>query len=173
MLIRKNIFIKEKAFLSMILSAIEVYHQESLGVLLGHRTSDGFVIEYAIPYQTAEKGRSWVASKPIRANRIQKILKTLPISLVGDFHSHTDLGALKAIVAPSKTDIADMEEGQVYLIMAVNNGSRHQQWRMNGDGTISGSLNSYHVKIGAVVSSKNGRWEFERAKIHCSFAMII
>lgn len=170
---KKNIFVKEKAFLSIALSAIEVYHRESLGILLGHQTSDGFVVEYAIPYLTADKGLSWVESKPERADRIQKILRRLPISLIGDFHSHTDLGNLKAQVIPSRTDIADMEDGKVYLIVALNNGIRRKKWQMNRDGTISGSLNSYHLKIGAYVCSQNGRWKFERAKIHCSFAMIM
>jgi len=173
MIIRKNIFIKEKAFLSMVLSAIEVYHRESLGVLLGHRTSDGFVIEYAIPYQSAEKGLSWVETKPKRVDRIEKVLNTLPISVIGDFHSHTDLGQLKAQVIPSRTDIADMEEGKLYLIVAVNNGIRHQKWQKNRDGTISGSLNSYHVKIGSFIATDHGRWKFERGNIHCSFAMIL
>lgn len=157
----------------MILTAIEVYHKESLGILLGHRTPDGFVVEYAIPYQTAEKGLSWVELKPERAERLQKVLDRLPISLIGDFHSHTELGDLKAQAIPSKVDIADMDEGNVYLIVAINDGVRHQRWKWNQDGTISGSLNSYHIKIGASICTKNGRWKFEKAKIHCSFAMII
>ena len=170
---RKYIYIKEKAFLSMVLTSIEVYHRESLGILLGHRTPDGFVIEYAIPYLTAEKGLSWVESRPDRAERLKNILEKLPISLIGDFHSHTELGELKALVIPSKADIADMEEGNLYLIVAVNDGLRHQKWKWNRDGTISGSLNSYHIKIGAAICTKNGRWKFEKAKIQCSFAMLI
>lgn len=145
------VHIKERAFLAMVLSSIEVYRHETMGLLLGYRGENIFVVEYAIPYQTAVKGYSWVAPKSRASERMVRILKDMPIDVIGDFHSHTQWGDSKALSTPSGEDIADMEMNQVYIIVAVNDKKRAKPWRHAKEGAIKGTLGDYNLELGASV----------------------
>ena len=145
------VHIKERAFLSMILSSIEVYRHETLGLLLGYAGIDRFVIEYGIPYQTAIKGYSWVSPKPKISDRMERILKHMPINVIGDFHSHTQWGTTKANAVPSGEDIADMEPNRVYIIVAVNDKEKAEPWHHTAEGTIKGTLDEYVIELGAYI----------------------
>ncbi|OQX51515.1 MAG: hypothetical protein B5M53_10975 [Candidatus Cloacimonas sp. 4484_209] len=146
---RKSVIVKERAFWSMVLSAIEVYHLETLGLLLGIKGEDTFIVEYAIPFQTAKKAKTWVSPNEKRASRIKKIVHLLPIDVIGDYHSHTELGENRAFPRPSGDDIADMEKNNVYLILALNESNKVVEWHSNSDGSISGTLGGYHIRINA------------------------
>lgn len=50
-----DIFLSDKAFIGMVLSAVEVYKKEYMGALLGYNLRKRIVVEYAIPYQTAKR----------------------------------------------------------------------------------------------------------------------
>lgn len=165
-----TVHLKERAFLAMLLSSIEVYHHETLGVLLGYRGENAFVVEYAIPYQTALKGLTWVEPRPRRTQRLERILEKIPVDVIGDYHSHTEMGKSQALARPSGDDVADMEEGRVHLIVAVNSKQKDRKWRHNKNGGISGTLGDYHLDIGAAVTSKKGRWGYKIAKIVCPSA---
>lgn len=165
-----TVHLKERAFLAMILSSIEVFHHETLGVLLGYRGQDFFVVEYAIPYQTALKGLTWVEPRPRRTQRLERILEKMPVDVIGDYHSHTEMGKSQALARPSWEDVADMEESKVHLIVAVNSKQKDRKWRHNRNGGISGTLGEYHLDIGAAVLSKKGRWGYKIAKIVCPSA---
>jgi len=167
---RKTIFIQQTAFLSMVLSSVEVFHHEALGVVLGFAGEDQFVIEYAIPYQTAHKGLSWVAPRPRRVARIERILEHHPVNVIGDFHSHTQLRELKALCKPSGEDVADMEEEKVHLILALNKSRRRSPWIHMSDGRISGTLEGYRITIGAFYLKDGSRYKFKRANIVCPSA---
>lgn len=167
---RKTVFIQQTAFLSMVLSSVEVFHHEALGVVLGFAGEDQFVIEYAIPYQTARKGLSWVAPRPRRVARIERILDHHPVNVIGDFHSHTDLGELRALCTPSGEDIADMGEGKIHLILALNETKRRSPWIHKSDGRISGTLEGYRITIGAFHLLNGAAYKFVRANIVCPSA---
>jgi hypothetical protein len=167
---RKSVIIKERAFWSMVLSAIEVFHLETLGLLLGMRGDDKFVVEYAIPYQSAQKQKTWVSPDERRASRVKKIIDILPVDMIGDFHSHTELGEKKATVIPSGDDIADMEEGMVYIIIALNESEKRVKWHRNADGSISGTLGGYHIKMIAHECDSRGR-HYKNAEIVCPAAV--
>lgn len=167
---RRTIFIQQTAFLSMVLSSVEVFHHEALGVVLGFAGEDQFVIEYAIPYQTARKALTWVAPRPKRVARIERILEHHPVNVIGDFHSHTELGNLKALCRPSGEDIADMEEGKIHLILALNETRRRSPWVHRANGNISGTLEGYRITIGAFHLENKGRYGFMRANIVCPSA---
>ncbi|MBI4722224.1 MAG: Mov34/MPN/PAD-1 family protein [Candidatus Stahlbacteria bacterium] len=145
------VHIKERAFLSMILSSIEVYRHETLGLLLGYAGIDKFVIEHSIPYQTAVKGYSWVSPKPKISDRRGRILKHMPINVIGDFHSHTQWGTTKANAVPSGEDIADMEPNRAYIIVAVNDKEKAEPWHQTAEGTIKGTLDEYVIELGAYI----------------------
>lgn len=167
---RKKVIVKERAFWSMVLSAIEVYRLETLGLLLGMKGEDKFIIEYAIPFQTAHKAKTWVSPNERRASRVKKIVHLLPVDVVGDYHSHTEIGDSKALPHPSGDDIADMEEGKVYIILAVNESHKTVGWHNNTDGSISGTLGGYHVRITAHEYIKQGR-HYKNVEIICPAAV--
>ncbi|MDD2889384.1 MAG: Mov34/MPN/PAD-1 family protein [bacterium] len=164
-----SVLIQERALLSMVLSCIEVYHHEALGLLLGHIGIDKYIVEYAIPYQTAMKGYSWVAPKSNAADRMNKILKCLPLSLIGDYHSHTQWKTLRGEPTPSGDDIADMECGRVYIIMAINDKVKPEPWRITENGFITGTLNEYKIDIGAYTCPAD--YNSKPVKIICPSAL--
>jgi proteasome lid subunit RPN8/RPN11 len=161
----ESLHLKEQALWAVVLSSIEVYRHETMGLLLGYRGLDKFIIEYAIPYQTALKGYAWVAPKPEVAMRMEEILKDLPISVVGDFHSHTQWGNTKSKAVPSGEDIADMEPNKVYIIVAVNNREKIEPWRHKKEGTIIGTIGEYTIELGAYILK--AKYKFSQLKIVC------
>lgn len=167
---RRSVLIKERAFWSMVLSAIEVYHLETLGVLLGSRNNDDFIVEYAIPYQSAKKAKTWVSPNERSTSRIKKIIHLIPIDVIGDYHSHTKLGKNKALARPSGDDIVDMEKENIYIILAVNEIQRTVEWHNNSDGSISGTLGGYHIVIGAHESMDRGVY-YKKVEIICPSAV--
>ncbi len=168
-LLRPRAYIKENAFLSMILSAIEVYHHETLGLLLGYGMGQEFVVEYAIPYQTAVKGYTYTMPPKERVlERMIDILSEWPGEVIGDYHSHTELGANKAKAIPSGTDIADMSRGKLSIIIAVNEKEREMKWRKNRNGSLSGTLGDFHIEIGGFVLY--GEKRYRRVELICPAA---
>lgn len=165
---RLKVFLKERAFLSIILSVVEVYKKEAMGILLGFGGGDEYIIEYAIPYQTAEKGFTWVEPRERMSERMLKIVESLPIDLIGDYHSHTELGDSKAKAHPSGVDIDSMEEGKVYLIVAINDKEKEEDWKMNADGSISGTVTDFHIQIAGFYMVSD--YKYRRADIICPSA---
>src|SRR5215470_3799956 len=101
-----EVYISANAFWALLISAIEVYKKECFGILLGYRDSSNiFIIEHAISYQTAYRKHTSVEKNSRASKRIQKFLGNLPqLSLIGDFHSHTGWGDLKGVGIPSTQD---------------------------------------------------------------------
>jgi len=163
-----TVYIKERAFLAMILSVVEVYKRETLGLLLGYKGGNRFFVEYAIPSQTAEKKFSWTEPKMRAIERMTNITKNMSIDVIGDYHSHTDYGGEMAKAMPSGEDIADMQSGNVHIIIAVNPKLVKVKWRQNNDGTISGTISNYHVRISA--ATPIGEYKYRRVKIICPSA---
>ncbi len=165
---RVKVFLKERAFLSIVLSVVEVYKKETMGILLGFGGGDEYIIEYAIPYQTAEKGFTWVEPRERMSERMLKIVESLPIDLIGDYHSHTELGDSKAKAHPSGVDIDSMEEGKIYLIVAINDKEKEEDWKMNTDGSISGTVTDFHIQIAGFYMVSD--YKYRRAEIICPSA---
>jgi len=77
---------------------------------------------------------------------------------------------LKALCRPSGEDIADMEEGRIHLILALNETRRRSPWVHRKNGNISGTLEGYRITIGAFHLENRGRYRFMRANIVCPSA---
>jgi proteasome lid subunit RPN8/RPN11 len=145
-----KVFLSEAAFMGVILSSIEVYKKECLGLLLGYKLEDRFIVEYSVAYQSAKRMRNEVSTNHARHVRIESVLpKFGKLEIIGDFHSHPQYGSLKGLPKPSRLDINDMIGGRLYLIIAINDNERSVRWKENRDGTISGTLNDFHFKISA------------------------
>lgn len=164
-----EILIEPPAFISMILSAIEVFHLETYGLLLGNR-GERIVIEHALSLQSAERAIYAVKPNPKREERIKELSEKmgLGLELLGDFHSHTEIGTNKAKPVPSLEDIANMIEGDVHIIIAVNKSEKRKHWHLNRDKTISGTLGGFHIKVSAYYAW--GTWKYYKLRVICPIA---
>ena len=166
-----EVYISANAFWALLISAIEVYKKECFGILLGYRDSSNvFIVEHAVSYQTANRRHTSVDRNQRASKRIQKFLANLPhLSLIGDFHSHTSWGDLKGVGHPSDTDVKDMVSENVYIIVVVNDKRRASGWQYNEDGTLSGTVDDYHFRVGAYFLDESGKSTL--ANIFCPYAI--
>ncbi len=145
-----QVYLSENVFMGMVLSTVEVYKKECFGLLLGYRLPDRYVVEHAIPYQSVRRGRNFAELRSDKWRVIQEVLKCFPrLDVLGDYHSHTMYGKIRAEVALSRDDIEYMEPNDLQVVIAVNENRRTRGWTVNTDRTVSGSLDRYHFKIAA------------------------
>jgi proteasome lid subunit RPN8/RPN11 len=166
----KELLIEPPAFISMILASAEVFRKECFGLLLGNRGIERYVVEHAFAVQTAERSLYWSRPNEKREARITELSKrlSLGVELLGDFHSHCQLGKSKAISKPSMEDISFMEEGNIYIILALNKTDKNIMWGQNQDKTISGTLGNYHFRIGGYIAW--GTWKYYKLRVICPIA---
>lgn len=166
-----EVYISSNAFWALLISAIEVYKRECFGLLLGYRDSGNiYIVEHAISYQTANRRHTSVEKNGRASRRMEKFLANLPhLSLIGDFHSHTGWGDLKGVGNLSTQDILDMVPHTLYLIIVANDKRRNSAWQYNGDGTLSGTVEDYHFRIGGYYLDEFSRPK--RANIFCPYAI--
>lgn len=176
-----QVFISESAFWGLLVSAIEVYKKECYGLLLGHRDNNMFIVDHAVACQRAERHSSWVMAKEVSYRKIVKFLANLPnLYIIGDFHSHpTDGGP---VLSPE--DVVGMRPGEVDIVVEIKDRVRQKLWGYNHDGTLSGTTDSYFIKIAAYClngeagagsqsesQSATPRCQPARADILCPFAI--
>ncbi|UCD84595.1 MAG: hypothetical protein JSU92_15225 [Deltaproteobacteria bacterium] len=168
-----QVYLSENVFLGMILSAIEVYKSECYGLLLGLRTNEKFVIDYAIPYQSAKRGRTWAELRQDKWMVISKIVKNFPkLDVIGDFHSHTMFGESRADIVLGREDVEYMSENELQIVVAINDKIKSQVWDNNRDGTISGTIDRYHCKVAAYyLPNSDKSHQPKLAEIYCPFAV--
>jgi proteasome lid subunit RPN8/RPN11 len=166
-----EIYLSENAFLTMILASVETFHRECMGLLVGiKKETGGFLVQHAIPYQTATRSNAEVYPSYRAQKRLKMTLLNFShLELIGDFHSHPSWGDLRYDVNPSEGDLQHMNEGNVYTIISINEALKKQPWKYNRDGTLSGSVNGYFLKLGAWYL-KSGDTK-RRAMIRCPFAL--
>jgi len=167
-------YISQNAFWGLLISAVEVYKRECFGLLIGYRDrqdgDDMFVIDHALPYQTARRRLRGVASNPRAHKRVERFLSKIPhLSVIGDFHSHTMWGYNRAASHPSETDRQSMFPDHVYLILSVNDRLREVPWNYNDDGSLSGTTDDHYFRLTAYAI--NGGGEPRRVPILCPYAI--
>jgi proteasome lid subunit RPN8/RPN11 len=167
-------YVSQNAFWGLLLSAVEVYKRECFGLLIGYRDRRGleeiFIVEHAVPFQTAGRRHKGVVTNPRAHKRIERFLRNIPqMSVIGDFHSHTMWGYSRAASYPSATDVAGMSGGNVYVIVSVNDKLRGVPWKYNDDGSLSGTTDEHHFRLTAY--TVNGAGEARRVKLLCPYAI--
>ncbi|MBI5197034.1 MAG: hypothetical protein HZA19_00320 [Nitrospirae bacterium] len=169
-----EVYLSENVFMGIILSSVEVFKKECFGLLLGHRTPSKYIVEHAVPYQSAKRGHKWIELRSDKWKIIQEILQNFPkLDMIGDFHSHTMYRSVRADTALSDEDVNYMEPLELQLVIAVNEQKRSAPWAGNQDQTVSGTIDRFHFTLAAYYfpnGTKNGR-ELHLAKIICPFAM--
>lgn len=149
-------FLNLPAFLTIVSSSVEVFRKETIGYLVGIKAEDKFIVEYAIPYQTAESSYVHATIDEDRVARVNEILSNVSQALefVGDFHSHTMFGDSRATVIPSNTDLFSTVPGELNLICAVNVKKRSVNWHENKRGILTGTIGEYRIEIGGYYVDK-------------------
>ncbi|RJS89074.1 hypothetical protein DRO56_00580 [Candidatus Bathyarchaeota archaeon] len=142
-----EVFLTEKAFVGLILSAIEVYKNECLGALLGYNLRNKIVVEYAIPYQSAKRKYTEVEPNWRRESKIQELIPLLtPLQHLGYFHSHTQWGDTKALSALSQVDRETIEPAQIEIVIAVNDSKRRIKWETTGK-ELYGTIRNHKIRM--------------------------
>ena len=158
------------AFLTIVSSAVEVFKKETIGYLVGIKGENKFIVEYAIPYQTAESGFAHVTIDFKKADRINAILSQLSEGLeyIGEFHSHTVFGDSPAKIIPSREDLVTTVIGELNIICAVNTKKKSVKWYEDKRGALVGTVGDYRIEIGGyyVAKLEIGR-KYQRIKIKC------
>jgi hypothetical protein len=171
-IVRRDIeaFLSLPAFLTIVSSSVEVFRKETIGYLIGIRAEDKFIVEYAIPYQTAESSYVHATIDEDRVARVNEILSNVSqvLEFIGDFHSHTVFGDSRATVIPSDTDLFSTVPGELNLICAVNVKKRSVDWRENKRGILTGTIGEYRIEIGGYYVEKPmvGR-QYQRVHVKC------
>lgn len=163
-------FLSFQAFVTIVSSSVEVFKKETIGYLVGFKGAGKYMIEYAIPYQTADHGFAHASVDMERVGRINEIMGSVSQGLeyVGDFHSHTVFGDSPATVVPSNEDLRSTIPGEVNLICAVNMKRRAVRWRENGRGILAGTIGAYRIEIGGYYVDRVaiGR-KYQRVIVRC------
>ena len=180
-------YISQNAFWGLLISAVEVYKRECFGLLIGYRDRRGggfggrnaspgsaedemYIVEHALPYQTARRRHRGVASNPRAHKRIERFLRKVPqLSVIGDFHSHTMWGYSRAAAHPSETDLEEMIAENTYVIVSVNDRLREVPWNYNDDSSLSGTTDDHYFRITAYTMTATG--ERRRSPILCPYAI--
>jgi proteasome lid subunit RPN8/RPN11 len=168
------VYISQNAFWGLLISAVEVYKRECFGLLIGYRDRRGpeemFIVEHAVPFQSAGRRHKGVVANPRAHKRIERFLTNIPqLSVVGDFHSHTMWGYSRAASHPSATDVSGMLPDNVYVIVSVNDRLREVPWSYNDDHSLSGTTDDHHFRLTAY--TMNASREARRAAILCPYAI--
>jgi proteasome lid subunit RPN8/RPN11 len=167
-------YISQNAFWGLLISAVEVYKRECFGLLIGYRDRRGpeemYIVEHALPFQSAGRKHRGVVSNPRAHRRIERFLSNIPqLSVIGDFHSHTMWGYNRAASHPSETDRQGMVRENVYVIVSVNDRLREVRWNYNDDGSLSGTTDDHYFRLTAY--TVNGSGEARRMPIVCPYAL--
>ena len=142
-----EIFLSEKAFMGIILSSVEVYKNECRGALLGYRSPGRIIVEYAIPFQSAERRPSEVVPNWRRELRVMKVLpRLMNLEKLGYFHSHPQWGNHRGVAKLSDTDKDYMEEGEAEIVVAINDAKTKRPWMESGS-SLSGTLGKFRIGI--------------------------
>lgn len=161
-----QVYLSENVFMGMVLSTVEVYKKECFGLLLGYRTAEKYVVEHVIPYQSVKRGHNFAELRSDKWQLIQEILKHFPrLDVLGDYHSHTMYGDVRAEVSLSRDDIEYMDPNDLQVVIAINENRRSRGWTVNTDRTMSGSLDRYHFKIAAYYDANRGGGHMSYRKV--------
>ena len=164
------IFVSEEAFMTMVLSSVEVYKRECLGVLLGTKSLGRILVEYAIPLQSSKRGFIEVETDWRRELKVLSVLpKLVHLEKLGYFHSHPQFGDSKGLPQLSDQDKKSMSAGEIDVVVAINDSARSRRWSETRNG-LAGSLGDYSITISGYYKRKKDE-SIVRYRIVCPYAV--
>lgn len=163
-----DVYLSLPSCLTMVSAAAEIYPEETVGYLVGYATKSKFIIEYAAVFQAIESDQEFAWIDENRTARINRIINRFAegMEILGTFHSHAGRGSAKAVPLPSPADVNHILPDEVQLIVALNPKRKEVAWN-EGNYTIYGTVDKFHVKIGGFVRTTSGRG-WKRVHINCS-----
>jgi proteasome lid subunit RPN8/RPN11 len=165
-----EIFLSDKAFMSIILSSVEVYKNECHGALLGFQTQGRIIIEYAIPFQSAKRKFAEVMPNWRRELKVIEILpKLIHLQKLGYFHSHPQFGNKRGLPELSEPDKNYMQEGEIEIIVAINDARKTSPWTESKN-KLSGTLGNYHIVIAGFYKRKKDS-KILQYRVLCPYAI--
>jgi hypothetical protein len=168
MLGHTQIYLSESALMSVLLSSVEVYKLECHGALLGMKTRGRIIVEFAIPFQAAERKFSEVTPNWRRELKVTEILPDIiHLEKVGYFHSHPQFGNTRGKPELSNLDKEYMDPGNIELVIAINDQKKSALWRETQKG-LCGTLGKYHVVIAGFYKRKDNT--IVKHRILCPYA---
>jgi proteasome lid subunit RPN8/RPN11 len=171
-----EVFMYETPFSIMIVSAVEVFAKECLGLLLGTRAWHSLdrtrraIVEQVVPFQTAERERDQVSIEKKPEFRCRNMFYKLgPLEPLGNFHSHPDAQPIL-----SEADKECMEIGDIEVVVGISKKRKSVPWSYNiRKKELSGVLGDFRFDIATYVCFKSpvGSREFQRINLVCPFAL--
>jgi proteasome lid subunit RPN8/RPN11 len=151
----------------MVVAAIEAYHDECLGLLLGYKTAGKTIVEDCIVYQSAKRKPTEVEAVWNRENKVVEVIpKLTQMQPLGYFHSHTKWGRRRGRVELSQTDRDSIREDEVEVIVAINECKRSAKLRQTRLG-FSVTVGQYHISIAAFHRGE----KITQCKLLCPYAL--
>ncbi len=164
-----EIHLTDRSFLDIILSVMEVYHRECLGLLYGNSCRGRVLVDLVIPHQTARRKLNTVIPNIPRLRRVnQVVMQMAQWEHLGFYHSHPQSYGTRTRANLSRIDLKSMEEGQYEIIIAINEQRKDRPWRYLANGELSGSFGGMGFNFAAYTLKKGRK---ERAPIICPFAL--
>lgn len=162
--------LKKPALLSILCATVETFKKESLLFILGHTKNENFIIEYAVPMQTAKRNFKLVENKDYRKKLIMELSTFLwkNSQIIGDAHSHAEFGENQYAAQPSKEDENDAKKDKVYIILEISTKKKAQKWQKTKRRGILGTLGKYKFEINAFWAPEDKK--LEQIPLICSSA---
>lgn len=153
--------LKKPALISILCATVETFKKECLFVLLGYKKNDIFVIENAIPLQTAHREFSETKISKRRFDLVLGVSKCLwkTMQIIGDCHSHPEFSKHRYPATPSKADEKRSEKNNVYIIVGISTKRKTQTWKKTVKKTLIGTIEKYNFEINAYWSPEDKKVE--------------
>jgi hypothetical protein len=119
------------------------------------KTQDRIIVEYAIPFQAAERKFAEVIPNWRRELKVTEVLpKIVHLTKVGYFHSHPQFGKSKGLPELTPTDEKYLESGEIEIVVAINNSKKAALWTETKRG-LCGTLGKHKISIAGFYKRKN------------------
>lgn len=169
--------IRRHALETMIRASIETFKRECVGFVFGReptKTRNTFIITTAVPLQCVRRLHTKLRVLTRGERRLSEFFSHMPKGSqpLGDFHSHTERAGVPYTPEMSEIDIEDMKQCQSKIEFIIGITSRKRgvsEWRVNGDGSVTGSFGSgrynYNFDIRAYIPNKEEEKDPQQIKI--------
>ncbi|HEY4521637.1 MAG TPA: hypothetical protein VJH05_00650 [Candidatus Paceibacterota bacterium] len=153
--------LKKPALLSILCATAETFKKESYLFLLGYKKNENFVIEHAIPFQTAKRNFGQVENISYREKLVINLSEFFwkNSQIIGDCHSHTEFGGGRWCAIPSEQDKKDSEQNGIYIIVGISVKRKTQQWKKTKNGGVLGSIGKYKFEVNAFWAPEDKKLE--------------
>jgi proteasome lid subunit RPN8/RPN11 len=168
---KTQIILSDRAFVGIVLSSIEVYKKECIGILLGIKSQGRIIVEYAIPLHAVTK-RTYSEVVPNLKKELklkEAIPKLMHLDTIGDFHSHPQFGDKKGFAALSDVDKESMDKTEIEIVAAINESKRRVDWKIV-NGEVAGSICDYNFRLAGFYKKNNGGL-IKQLDIVCPYAV--